>query len=105
MFLGRTFSGIHSRLSGGSTATYLENLQPLICKICSCSSGGSAAAYLEDLQPLIWGSAAASLVKWENKAKLSPAEAGAWPEVGNSGHRVAPIGRTTGTDKLLLLFI
>jgi hypothetical protein len=51
--------------------------------ICSRLSGGSAAAYLEDLQPLIWGSAAAYLVNSENKAKLSPAGAGAWAELGN----------------------
>jgi hypothetical protein len=52
----------------GSAAAYLEDLKPLICRICSRLSGGSAAG---------------CLVKYKNKAKLSSAGAAAWAELGN----------------------
>ena len=42
--------------SEGATATYLEELQPLIWRCCSHLSGGSAVTYLEEPQPLIWRS-------------------------------------------------
>jgi hypothetical protein len=55
-----------------------QDLRPLIWRICGHLSGRFAATYLEDLRPLIY------LVNCENKAKLSPAEAGAWAELGNN---------------------
>jgi hypothetical protein len=37
---------ICGQLSGGSAASYLEDLRPVIWRICGQLSGGSAASYL-----------------------------------------------------------
>ena len=95
----------------------LEDLRPVICRICGQSSGGSAASYLmelqasylEDLRPVIWricsrlsgGSAASYLVKCENKANSAQVEL----ELGLSFEILIYISKFFGAEPHKLFFL